>query len=67
MQKGQTLDAFTLNLIQGSIFRLHIKAFVLRVITLISCQAQGILDLQQVTTQKINAILPMLILRVRIF
>jgi hypothetical protein len=36
---------------------LHIKAFVRRV-TLISCQAQEILDLQQATTQKMSAILP---------
>jgi hypothetical protein len=31
---------------------LHTKACVLKVIILISCQAQGILDLQQVITQK---------------
>jgi hypothetical protein len=67
MQKGQTLDAFfTLNLNPRLNFRLHIKAFVRRVITLIS-QAQGILDLQKLQHKKMSAILPMLILRVRIF
>jgi hypothetical protein len=58
---------FTLNLNPRLNFRLHIKAFVRRVITLISCQAQGILDLQQVTTQKNERYFPILILRVRIF
>jgi hypothetical protein len=54
MQKGQTLDAFfTLNLNQGSIFRLHIKAF-LRSNYINQLSSTGILDLQQATTQKMS-------------
>jgi hypothetical protein len=68
MQKGQTLDAFfTLNLNPRLNFSIAYKGLRSEGNYINQLSSTGILDLQQATTQKMSAILPMLILRVRIF